>query len=201
MTRAVVESSMRCLLLTAMTLQALALWLGAEPESQTVRFYNVAQDLKRLALAENMTLLQAIALGGGKTESAIQRVAVFREGQHTTYHDVKDLRVNPSEDMKLKANDKVVVCTDMIEVSCGIRQFERGSVVGEVKTLDRILFVEEMTLLDAIAAVGGITNWARMDVILIRNKNRHTYDLKELMLDPTKDVMLQPNDKIIAVHR
>ena len=142
-----------------------------------------------------MTLLQAIALGGGKTDSAID------EGQRTTYHDVKYLRANPSEDMKLKANNKALAHTDMIQVSCGIRQFERVSVVGEEETPNWILFVEEMTLLDAIAAVGGITNWACMDVILIRNMNRHTYDLKELTLNPTKDVMHRPNDKIIAVHR
>jgi hypothetical protein len=37
---------------------------------------------------------------------------------------------------------------------------------------------------------------------LIRGKNRHTYDWKKLMLsDPSKELLLKPDDKIIVRHR
>ena len=96
---------MRFLVLTAISLQILSLLIRAEPESPPIRFYNGAQNPQNLEFKENMTLLQAIALGGSGTESSIERVAIFRKGQRTTYHDIGDLRSNPSKDVKLTVGD------------------------------------------------------------------------------------------------
>ena len=196
----VVETSMRFLVLTAISLQILSLLIRAEPESPPIRFYNGAQNPQNLEFKENMTLLQAIALGGSGTESSIERVAIFRKGQRTTYHDIGDLRSNPSKDVKLTVGDKVVVC-DNEEIECDGERAVGVSVHGEVMMPALVQFVDGMTLLDAITAVGGLTNWANKNVILFRNKKRQTHDLRKLTLSPAKDVLLQPNDKIIVTHR
>ncbi|MDB4632584.1 SLBB domain-containing protein [bacterium] len=162
----VVETSMRFLALTAISLQILSLLIGAAPESPSIRFYDGAQNPQNLAFKENMTLLQAIALGGGETGPSIERVAVFREGQPTTYHDIGVLRSNPSKDVLLTAGDKVVVCDNEV-IKCGGERTIGVSVHGEVKMPARVPFVDGMTLLDAIAAVGGLTNWANKNVILL----------------------------------
>ncbi|MEN9021723.1 MAG: hypothetical protein ABF370_14590 [Verrucomicrobiales bacterium] len=89
----VVETSMRFLVLTTISLQILSLLIRAEPESPPIRFYNGAQNPQNLEFKENMTLLQAIALGGSETESSIERVAIFRKGQRTTLATFDQIRV------------------------------------------------------------------------------------------------------------
>jgi protein involved in polysaccharide export with SLBB domain len=59
-----------------------------------------------------------------------------------------------------------------------------------------------MTLLDALAQAGGFTDWAnREKVRVIRNGKTTEHDVRKISANPSRDIPLQPNDKIIVIHR
>jgi protein involved in polysaccharide export with SLBB domain len=160
MTGPVVEGSMRFLILITFVVQTPVFLSAAESdESPSIGFRNLTQEPKRLEFKERMTLLQALTLGGVKADSSVKRVALIREGQRSTYHIVSDLKANPRKDIKLKANDQIMVCSNEI-IRCDGTLPPGVWVNGEVKQPARIEFAQGMTLLDAIAAVGGFTRWA-----------------------------------------
>jgi len=71
------------------------------------------------------------------------------------------------------------------------------NVGGSVRTPSRVPFTEDMTLLTAINAAGGFNDFANQKrVRLLRGNNVTTYDVRLFRKDPSKDVRLQPGDKI-----
>ena len=59
-----------------------------------------------------------------------------------------------------------------------------------------------MTLLDALAQAGGFTDWAnREKVRVIRSGKTTEHDVRKIGQDPTRDIALRENDKIIVIHR
>ena len=71
------------------------------------------------------------------------------------------------------------------------------NVGGSVRAPMRVSFTEDMTLLTAINAAGGFNDFAdQKRVRLLRGKNVTIHDVRELRRDPSKDVPLQPGDRV-----
>jgi polysaccharide export outer membrane protein len=71
------------------------------------------------------------------------------------------------------------------------------NVGGAVRQPSRVAFTEDMTLLTAINAAGGFNDFAdQKRVRLLRGSKVTVYDVRKFRRDPSKDVNLQPGDKV-----
>ena len=71
------------------------------------------------------------------------------------------------------------------------------NVGGDVKTPRRVEFTPDLTVLGAINAAGGFTEFAdTTKVRLLRDGNASTVNVKEIRKDPSKDPRLKPGDTI-----
>ena len=71
------------------------------------------------------------------------------------------------------------------------------NVGGAVRQPSRIPFTEDMTLLTAISAAGGFNDFAdQKRVRVLRGSKVTVYDVRKFRRDPSKDVNLQPGDKV-----
>ena len=68
---------------------------------------------------------------------------------------------------------------------------------GAVRTPARIPFTEDLTLLSAINAAGGFTDFAdQKRVRLLRGSEVKMYDVRQFRRDPSRDAKLQPGDRV-----
>jgi protein involved in polysaccharide export with SLBB domain len=68
---------------------------------------------------------------------------------------------------------------------------------GEVKVPQRVPFTPDITVLSAISASGGFTEFAdQSKVRLLRDGKVTLVNVKEVRKDPSKDIRLKPGDKI-----
>jgi len=71
------------------------------------------------------------------------------------------------------------------------------NVGGAVRTASRVPFTEDMTLLTAINAAGGFNDFAdQRKVRVMRGSSVKVYDVRQSRQDPSKDVKLQPGDRV-----
>ena len=71
------------------------------------------------------------------------------------------------------------------------------NVGGAVRAPSRVPFTEDMTLLTAINAAGGFNDFAdQRKVRVLRGREVKLYDVRESRRDPSKDIKLQPGDRI-----
>jgi len=68
---------------------------------------------------------------------------------------------------------------------------------GDVRGPQRVSFTADLTLLGAITASGGFTEYAdQSKVRLLRDGKVIMVNVKDVRKDPTKDIKLKPGDKI-----
>lgn len=71
------------------------------------------------------------------------------------------------------------------------------NVGGAVRQPSRVPFTEDMTLLTAINAAGGFNDFAdQRKVRVMRGSNVEVYDVRQSRRDPSRDIRLQPGDRI-----
>ncbi len=71
------------------------------------------------------------------------------------------------------------------------------NVGGAVRTASRVPFTEDMTLLTAINAAGGFNDFAdQRKVRVLRGSAVKVYDVRESRRDPSRDIKLQPGDRV-----
>jgi len=71
------------------------------------------------------------------------------------------------------------------------------NVGGEVKSAHRVEFTPDLTILSAITACGGFTDYAdQSKVRLLRDGQATIVNIREVRKDPSKDVRLKPGDSI-----
>lgn len=71
------------------------------------------------------------------------------------------------------------------------------NVGGAVRSPTRVPFTEDMTLLTAINAAGGFNDFAdQRKVRVMRGRDVKVYDVRESRRDPSKDIKLQPGDRV-----
>ena len=68
---------------------------------------------------------------------------------------------------------------------------------GDVRAQQRVPFTADLTVLGAITAAGGFTEYAdQSKVRLLRDGKVIMINIKDVRKDPTKDLKLRPGDKI-----
>ena len=68
---------------------------------------------------------------------------------------------------------------------------------GEVKAPQRVPFTADLTLLGAISASGGFTEFADQGKVqLLRDGKMTIVNVKDVRKDPSKDIRLKPGDKV-----
>jgi protein involved in polysaccharide export with SLBB domain len=71
------------------------------------------------------------------------------------------------------------------------------NVGGAVRTPTRVPFTEDITVLAAINAAGGFNDFAdQKRVRLLRGSTVTVIDVRQFRRDPTKDLRLQPGDRV-----
>jgi len=71
------------------------------------------------------------------------------------------------------------------------------NVGGAVRNPGRVPFTEDLTLLTAINAAGGFNDFAdQKRVRVLRGSKVTVYDVRKFRRDPSKDVNVQPGDKV-----
>lgn len=79
---------------------------------------------------------------------------------------------------------------------------QRVIVMGEVRNPHQVPFAPGMTLLEAITACQGFTDFAKeKEVRLIRNDQTTLHDLSKISKTPALDPTLKPGDRIIVPQR
>lgn len=68
---------------------------------------------------------------------------------------------------------------------------------GDVRAPQRVAFTADLTLLGAITASGGFTEYANQSAVrLLRDGQAIVVNVKDVRKDPSKDMKLKPGDKI-----
>lgn len=68
---------------------------------------------------------------------------------------------------------------------------------GDVRAQQRVPFTADLTVLGAITAAGGFTEYADQGKVrLLRDGKVILINIKDVRKDPTKDIKLKPGDKI-----
>lgn len=71
------------------------------------------------------------------------------------------------------------------------------NVGGDVRSPRRVEYTPDLTILSAINACGGFTEYAdQKKVRLLRDGSVSIHNIKEVRTDPTKDIKLKPGDSI-----
>ena len=71
------------------------------------------------------------------------------------------------------------------------------NVGGAVKNPSRVPFTEDMTLLAAINAAAGFNDFADQGKVrVLRGNTVKVYDVRQSRRDPSKDIKLQPGDRV-----
>jgi protein involved in polysaccharide export with SLBB domain len=81
-----------------------------------------------------------------------------------------------------------------IEKAAGTVRFV--AVGGAVRAPQRIVWTEDLTVLAAISATGGVTDAAKDHIRLTRGQETRTLSRKQMLTDAKKDESLRPGDRL-----
>ena len=167
-----------------------------EYRSQNVFVTGEVRSPNKYSLQANSTLMDALTLAGSVTANAGNWVQIThaRQGVETLGPSASaeyDLRVNLRDIQTGKAQNIRMRDGDTIFVP----KAERVWVVGQVRNPHGIIFDEGMTVFEAIAAAGGITEKgsnSRIKIIRLENGQRKEIDAKQTdVLKPGDQVQVQ----------
>ena len=164
-----------------------------EYRSQNVFVTGEVRSPNKYSLQANSTLMDALTLAGSVTANAGNWVQIThaRQGGEALGPSASaeyDVRVNLRDIQTGKAQNIQVRDGDTIFVP----KAERVWVVGQVRNPQGVVHEEGMTVFEAIAAAGGITEKgsnSRIEIIRIENGQRKSIDAKQT------DV-LKPGDQV-----
>ena len=165
----------------------------AEYRSQSVFVTGEVRAPNKYSLPGNSTLMDLLTLAGSITPSAGSWVQIThaRKGEESagaTAFAGYDMRVNLRDIQTGKAQNIKMRDGDTIFVP----KAERVWVVGQVRNPQGVVYEEGMTVFEAIAAAGGITEKGsnnRVEIVRIENGQRKSLDAKQT------DV-LKPGDQV-----
>jgi len=78
---------------------------------------------------------------------------------------------------------------------------------GQVKSPQGIEYKKDLTLLRAVAKVGGFTEWAKKDKVIILRQDSSgqtqaiKVDVEKIEKGKIEDIPLMPNDQIVVYER
>ncbi|MGB9835685.1 MAG: SLBB domain-containing protein [Candidatus Saccharicenans sp.] len=154
-------------------------------------------------LAGPTTLVQILSEAGGLTPQAGKEIHILRQQdsgeKERIVLNVDDLlRRNNYNNIMLRPKDEIIVPFD---------QTLTVYVYGEVKNPGSIQFLEskKLTLLQAVAQAGGLTEWASGVQVLVKRKDRQTgqeknywFNLNKIIDGKKPDFQLQDGDVIVV---
>ncbi|CAN5273544.1 N/A [soil metagenome] len=92
--------------------------------------------------------------------------------------------------------------TIIINVDSGDMTTRVITLTGEVERSGPIAYRSGITLLDAIGAAGGFTDYANQrNIVLMRNGRTTEHDYSSIASKPGQDIELKPDDKILVRPR
>ncbi len=168
-----------------------------EYRSKSVFVTGEVRSPNKYSLQGNSTLMDALTLAGSITQNAGNWVQIThaRQGLEVLGPSASveyDMRVNLRDIQTGKAQNIRMQDGDTIFVP----KAERVSVVGQVRNTGFVVFEEGMTVFDAIAAAGGITEKgsnSRIEIIRIENGQRKSIDARHTdILKPGDQVNVRP---------
>ncbi len=155
-------------------------------------------------MAGQTSLLQILSEAGGLTPQAGKEIHIMRQ---TESGEKERLIINVDQLMK-QSNDANIILQPKDEIIVPFDQQLTVYVYGEVKNPGAIQFMEskKITLLQAVAQAGGLTEWANGVQVLVKRKDIKTgkdlnywYNLKKIINGSKPDVYLQDGD-VVVVH-
>jgi polysaccharide export outer membrane protein len=165
----------------------------AEYRSQSVFVTGEVKAPNKYSLPGNSTLMDVLTLAGSVTPNAGNWVQIThaRKGgdslgpsassEYDMRVNLRDIRTGNAQNIKMRDGDTIFV-----------PKAERVWVVGQVRNPQGIVYEEGMTVFEAIAAAGGITEKgsnSRIEIVRIENGQRKSIDAKQT------DV-LKPGDQV-----
>ena len=168
-----------------------------EYRSQSVFVTGEVRAPNKYSLPGNSTLMDVLTLAGSVTPNAGNWVQIThaRQGAEVLGPAVSadyDMRVNLRDIQTGKAQNVQMRDGDTIFVP----KAERVWVVGQVRNPQGIVYEEGMTVFEAIAAAGGITEKgsnSRIEIVRIENGQRKSIDAKQTdVLKPGDQVNVKP---------
>ncbi len=154
----------------------------AEYRSKSVFVTGEVRSPNKYSLQGNSTLMDALTLAGSITPNAgnwvqithaRQGVEVLGPSASAEYDmrvNLRDIQTGKAQNIKMQDGDTIFV-----------PKAERVFVVGQVRNTGPVVFEEGMTVFEAIAAAGGITEKgsnSRIEIIRIENGQRKSIDAK-----------------------
>jgi protein involved in polysaccharide export with SLBB domain len=104
-------------------------------------------------------------------------------------NQIQDVIQNKLKEEKIYTKPTITVQTQS--------QARYVNVDGEVKSVQRVAFTADMTLMSAINACGGFSDYANQKkVTLTRGGSVTTYDCREIRKNPSSDPKVLPGDQI-----
>jgi polysaccharide export outer membrane protein len=169
----------------------------AEYRSRSVFVTGEVRSPNKYSLQGNSTLMDALTLAGSITQNAGNWVQITHARQGT---DVLGPSASVEYDMRVNLRDIQTGKAQNIKMRDGdtifVPKAERVSVVGQVRNTGFVVFEEGMTVFDAIAAAGGITEKgsnSRIEIIRIENGQRKSIDARHTdILKPGDQVNVRP---------
>lgn len=149
-------------------------------------------------ISGQVSVLQVIAMAGGLGDQALaNQVMLFRKEGNGT----RNYQIDLDMIRKGTANDPYVQNDDRIVVQRGVER--RVTVEGEVKSPGVYPYKDQVTVLQAVAMAGGLSNLAKPDSIaVIRRENGreniYTVNLKDIRSGKSVDPLVQTDDRIIV---
>ena len=172
-----------------------------EYQSKRVAIIGAVEKPGMYELIGRLTLLQIISQAGGFKENAANEIFVLREGKNgitaSISIDLEDLTVNGNQrlNIPLQANDVINVPVDRI-----INIY----VFGQVKNPGalQVKMSKKITLLQAIAQAGGLTDGASKRGVTIKRKDKGgreikmKVNLKDIIKGKKPDIELKEGDVV-----
>ena len=155
-------------------------------------------------MAGQTSLLQILSEAGGLTPQAGKEIHIMRQ---TESGEKERLVINVDQLMR-QSNDANILLQPKDEIIVPFDQQLTVYVYGEVRNPGAIQFMEskKITLLQAVAQAGGLTEWANAVQVLVKRKDAKTgkdlnywYNLKKIINGSKPDVYLQDGD-VVVVH-
>lgn len=165
----------------------------AEYRSQSVFVTGEVRAPNKYSLPGNSTLMDVLTLAGSVTQNAGNWVQITHARQgaevlgpaasadYDMRINLRDIQTGKAQNIKMRDGDTIFV-----------PKAERIFVVGQVRNSGAIVFEEGMTVFQAIAAAGGITEKgsnSRIEIIRIEKGRRRTLDAKQTDI-------LKPGDQV-----
>jgi polysaccharide biosynthesis/export protein len=164
-----------------------------EYRSQSVFVTGEVRSPNKYSLPGNSTLMDVLTLAGSVTPNAGSWVQITHARQGA---DVLGPAASAEYDMRVNLRDIQTGKAQNIRMRDGdtifVPKAERVWVVGQVRNPQGVVYEEGMTVFEAIAAAGGITEKgsnSRIEIVRIENGQRKSIDAKQT------DV-LRPGDQV-----